>query len=65
MKIKCKKCLVEFETRIITTKKTYTNNDSLNPVLTEKTFERPQFKTCLLCRNIKNTLNFLNKVMSK
>ena len=65
--IKCKKCKVEFETKLIRWSKTveYCTND-INDVRTwkeTKTIERPQYAKCELCRNMQKAMNFINKKM--
>lgn len=62
-KIHCKKCHVFFEPKIIEIKKTYTNNDKLNPLMFDRIYKRPQYKTCQLCRNIKKACDLINKEM--
>jgi len=59
----CVKCGLEYPSLMITTTRTYTNNDANNPVLTTRTFERPQFRKCQLCRNIGKALDFINSKM--
>lgn len=66
-KMKCKKCKVEFQAKLIRFTKTveYCTND-INDVRTwkeTKTIERPQYTKCELCRNMQKAMNFLNKKM--
>ena len=65
--IKCKKCKVEFETKLIRWSKTveYCTND-INDVRTwkeTKAIERPQYTKCELCRNMQKAMNYVNRIM--
>ena len=63
--IKCKKCKVEFETKLIRFTKTEQRclKNEYKIFEVTKTIERPQYTKCELCRNMQKAVNYMNKIM--
>jgi len=63
----CKKCKVEFTTKVISwTKELHLCTNDINDVrdwYETRHYTRPQFTKCQLCRNLQKAFNYINGVM--